>query len=225
MTVVKETRKDVSEPLHLLPPSALIRTSAVDRAHWNYRTLLGQLQRLRFRVILRLLGANHYGRLLEIGYGSGVLMPELARRCTQLYGIDPHPKNREVQAALARHGVWAQLHCGSAERLPFDDGSIDAIVSVSALEYVPDIHIACREFRRVLSRGGHLVVCTPGFSPFLDFALRLTTGESAEQYADRRQQLLPTLKGNFVTIKETPVPWMAAPLLSIYTGIKLQSGA
>jgi ubiquinone/menaquinone biosynthesis C-methylase UbiE len=201
----------------------LIRTSEIDRASWNYRALLGQIQRVRFRLIRRLLGDARYGRLLEIGYGSGVLMPELARHCDELHGVDPHPKSREVQAALARHGVRAQLHSGTAQSLPFPDGYIDAIVSVSALEYVTDIHSACREFRRVLAKGGHVMVCTPGFSPVLDLALRLATGENADQYADRRQRLLPALKSHFTTVAEEPVPWFISPLLRLYTGIKLVS--
>lgn len=195
----------------------------MDHADWNYRTLLGHIQRLRFRLVRRLLADSHYRRLLEIGYGSGVFMPELKQRCDELYGIDPHPRNREVEMALANHGVKAELHSGSAESLPFPDGCIDAIVSVSALEYVPDIQLACREFRRVLSKGGHLVVCTPGFSPVLDFVLKLTTGEKADQYADRRQQLLPALKSNFTAVTEVPVPWLSGPLPRLYTGIKLRS--
>jgi ubiquinone/menaquinone biosynthesis C-methylase UbiE len=213
----------VKDTLHLLPPAALIRTSDVDHADWNYRALLGRVQRVRFNLVRRLLEGARYARLLEIGYGSGVFMPELSRRSDALYGIDPHPKHREVQAVLARHGVRAELHSGTAESLPFPDDFFDAIVSVSALEYVPDIQVACDEFRRVLRPGGHLIVCTPGFSPLLDLALRLTTGEKADQYADRRQRLLPTLKRNFTTLVERPVPWITGPLLKLYTGIKLRA--
>lgn len=213
----------MTDPLRLLPPSALIRTSDVDHADWNYRALLGYVQRLRFRLVRRLLAGSHYRRLLEIGYGSGVFMPELKQRCDELYGIDPHTRNREVEVALANHGVKAELHSGSAESLPFPDGHFDVIVSVSALEYVPDIHVACREFRRVLGKGGQIVVCTPGFSPVLDFALKLTTGEKADQYAERREQLLPALKSSFTTVTEVPVPWITGPLLRLYTGIKLRS--
>lgn len=215
---------DAKSGLRLLPPSALIRTSEVDHADWNYRAFLGQIQRLRFRLVRRLLGDGHYPRLLEIGYGSGVLMPELKRRCDELYGIDPHPKHREVMAALAQHGVRAELHSGSAEQLPFADGSFDAVVSVSALEYVPDIGVTCREIRRVLKSGGHLVVVTPGYSPVLDYALRVTTGEKADQYANRRQRLLPALRANFMVVTERPVPWLTGPLFRLYTGIKLQRG-
>ena len=84
--------RQMSESLSptLLPPSALVKTSDVDKAEWNFRPLLGIIQRLRFRMILSLLPKRRIGRLLEIGYGSGVFLPELSRRCDNLYGIDPH---------------------------------------------------------------------------------------------------------------------------------------
>lgn len=209
--------------LRLLPPAALIRTSDVDHADWNYRAFLGQIQRIRFRVVCRLLGEQRYPRLLEIGYGSGVLMPELKQRCDELYGIDPHSKHREVAAALAQHGVVAELYSGSAEVLPFANGFFDAVVSVSALEYVPDIERACREIRRVLRPGGDLVVVTPGHSALLDLGLRIATGESAGQYENRRERLLPALKAHFAVVAEKPIPWVTGPLFRLYTGIKLQA--
>jgi ubiquinone/menaquinone biosynthesis C-methylase UbiE len=207
--------------LLLLPESDLIVTGPVDHADWNYRPLIGKVQRLRFRLIRRLLGARTYGRLLEIGYGSGVFMPELARHADELFGIDPHPMPTEVEAVLQKHGLHASLLTGSAEALPYADGFFDCVVSVSAIEYVEDIEAACRELRRVLKPGGRLVIATPGSSPILDLALRASTGEDPGQYADRRQRLLPTLKQHFAVRKELAVPRFGGRLFRLYTGVCL----
>src|SRR4051794_3648318 len=107
----------------LLPPEALIRTGPVDHADWNYRPVLGWIQQRRFALVEELLPAERIGKLLEIGYGSGVFMPELAARCEQLHGIDVHPRAEEVQSRLLEHGVKAQLASGSAECLPYDDAA------------------------------------------------------------------------------------------------------
>src|SRR5256885_8746113 len=86
--------------LHLLPAEVLVKTGPVDHADWNYRPLLGAIQRSRFRLLLDLLDAERFGRLLEIGYGSGVFLPELARHSRELYGIDIHEKSDHVAESL-----------------------------------------------------------------------------------------------------------------------------
>lgn len=209
-----------SEALSLLPQSALIRTGPVDHADWNYKPVLGTVQRIRFRLIRELLGDRRYDRLLEIGYGSGVFMPELAKRAGELYGIDIHPMPREVEAVLKQHGITASLFSGSAESLPYDDAFLDCAVSVSAIEYVPDIDRACRELTRVLRPGGVVVIATPGVSPIWDLALRLT-GEDPAQYADRRQNLIPALKRHFDVEREIAMPAVGGRLLRLYTGLRL----
>jgi len=210
-----------ADSLALLPPSALIRTGPVDHADWNYRPLIGSVQRVRFQLIRRLLGSARFDRLLEIGYGSGVFMPELAKRAGELYGIDPHPMPRQVEDVLRKHGVHATLATASAEALPYADGYFDCAVSVSAIEYVDDIDRACMELTRVLRPGGIVVVATPGASPLWDLALRISTGENPQQYADRRQRLLPALKRHFDVQDEIAVPPFGGRLMRLYTGVRL----
>lgn len=211
-------------PLKLLPERELRCTSPVDHPGWNYRPLLGGVQRLRFRVILDLLGGMSFGRLLEIGYGSGVFMPELALRCDALYGADPHPKAGEVSAALARNDVKATLTVARAESLPFETGFFDCAVSVSALEYVPDIDAACREIRRVLAPGGTLAVVTPGATPLWNLALRVATSQGPGQYADRRRKLQPALREHFHLDREIQIPRVGGSAVRLYTGLLLRAG-
>jgi SAM-dependent methyltransferase len=208
--------------LKLLPPSALVRTSEVDHPDWNYRPLLGAVQRLRFGVIVKLLAGAGFGRLLEIGYGSGVFMPELASHCDELYGIDPHPHLSEVERNLAAQDVRAELTRGTVESMPYDSDFFDCAVTVSAMEYVPDIEAACQEIRRVLKPGGVLAMVTPGVTPLWDLALRVTTGESPGQYADRRQKLQPALRRHFDVVREIRVPRFGPPSIRLYTGLLLR---
>jgi SAM-dependent methyltransferase len=212
-----------SRPLTLLPKSGLVPTSTVDHPYWNYLPLLRSVQRLRFRIILELLAETHFGRLLEIGYGSGVFMPELTRHCDELHGVDPHPMQREVEANLAQHGIHPTLATANAESLPYDTGLFDCVVSVSTLEYVPDIDTACREMRRVLRPGGTLAVCTPGATSVWNLPLQLLTRAGPSQYGDRRQQLQPTLRSHFRPIREVRVPTLGGSALRLYTGLRMRA--
>src|SRR3954470_11006026 len=61
----------------------------------------------------------------------------------------------------ARAGAWSgavDFVAGDASQLPFPDGSFDAAVSTQVYEYLEDVPRALREARRVLRRGGRLLV-------------------------------------------------------------------
>jgi ubiquinone/menaquinone biosynthesis C-methylase UbiE len=216
------TIKTENPSLTLLPRQALLKTGEVDYADWNYRPLLSWVQRQRFHLVLRLIGPRHFGRLLEVGYGSGILMPELSRHCTELYGIDKHAMHEAVAQRLAEYAVNARLYQASAISTPFQDQWFDAIVAVSSLEYVEDLEAACAEFARILRVGGLLIVITPGHSPLLDFGLKLLTGESAQKnYEKRRQALVPILARHFRLEEALSRPRYVGPLFRLYQGLRL----
>jgi ubiquinone/menaquinone biosynthesis C-methylase UbiE len=216
------TRLPKAKNLHLLPREALIPSGVVDHADWNYRPVLGWIQQLRFRMAVSLLPRERIPRLLEVGYGSGIFMPQLALRCRELYGIDVHPMPTDIARILAAHGVRATLYSCGAESLPFEDGLFDAIVAVSSLEFVEDINRAGRQMARVLRPDGNLVMVTPGHSPLLDAGLRVLTGESAERdYGGRREALMPALFRYFRIDRTRSFP-IATSSKGIYTAFRLR---
>lgn len=209
----------------LLPPRALVKTGDVDHADWNHRPLLGSIMRLRFALIIELLAGRKYPRLLEIGYGSGVFLPELSRSCEELYGLDVHPSAQAVASTLAGFDVAAKLFSGSATEMPFADDLFDAIVAVSALEFIEDLDAACLEIKRVLRPDGRLLVVTPGYSPIADFGLRILTGKSAkDDYSERRERLLPTIKKHFNVERQLTAPPFGGTLIRLYTALELRNG-
>jgi SAM-dependent methyltransferase len=222
LAVVME-RHLMTNSLDLLPLDALVRTSNIDHAEWNYRGLLGWIQRLRFRQIVTMMAGRRFPRVLEIGYGSGVFMPELRRHCDELYGLDPHEKPKEVQEILARHGVKAKLFRGSATRMPFQSEFFDCLVSVSALEYVGELESACQEMARVLRRDGTLVMVTPCYSFLLEAGLRALTGTGAREYlAGRWQELNRCLEKGFLVEKRVDVPTPGFGLTRLYVAQELR---
>jgi len=205
--------------LHLLPEEVLVKTGPVDHADWNFRPVLGAIQRSRFRLLLDLIGSERFDRLLEIGYGSGVFLPELARRCRSLYGIDIHRESDRVAAALGKLEVRASLSTASAESMPFEDGFFDAAVAVSSFEFISDFDRACREIGRVIGPRGAFYVITPGDSPILDVGLKILTGADAHRdYAGRRKEVLPALARHFRVEEAQCFPLALFP---IYRGMRL----
>jgi|GEM_PF-621266 len=208
--------------LRLLPVKDLITTGPVDHADWNYKPVLGWIERQRFKLALSMIPAPKVGRLLELGYGSGVFLPELAARCSALHGLDVHPHQGEVMRQLHGYGIEATLVRGTAEAMPYEDHFFDAIVTVSALEFVPDIDRAVRELHRVLAPAGVLIVVTPNSSPITDFGLKVMTGESARKdYGDRRAAVIPVLTRWFTVDAQRTSPPLGGRLLSLHRVLRL----
>jgi len=211
-----------SSRIKLLPRELLVQTGPVDHADWNYRGVLGWVQQRRFRLIVQLMGGDRFPRLLELGYGSGVFMPELGRHADQLSGVDIHDRAQEVTAALGRADLTATLKQGVAEAIPFNTDAFDAVVAVSVLEFVDDMEATCRELARVLSPGGSLFVVTPGKSPLVDLGLRVLTGKSAkDDFGDRRERVLPALKSAFRVTRRIEFPNPTLPGVRLYTALRL----
>lgn len=176
--------------MRLLPPESLLTTGPVDHADWNYRPLLSTITRARFQLVCELLPEHPVRCLLELGYGSGIFLPELALHCEELHGIDVHDMAGEVGQRLARQQVSATLIQGSAAAMPYEDDFFDRVVCISSLEFVEEIEAAVDELVRVLALGGRVICVTPGHSPIVDLGLKLLTGESAKRdYGGRRERL------------------------------------
>jgi SAM-dependent methyltransferase len=204
--------------LHLLPRAALVKTNDLDQGDWNFRPILGWVQRLRLRCVASVLtGSPHAERLLEVGYGSGIFMPELARYTRDLFGADVHHAGAAVSATLDAHDCPARLVTASAGALPYRDGSFDTVVTVSTLEFVPDVAAAVAELVRVTRSGGRLVIVTPGQSAILDLGLRVLTRERAEDtFEGRRSLVVPAVERVARLLEVRSLPVGIGRLLPLY---------
>ena len=102
------------------------------------------------------------GRVLEVGIGTGISLPDYDRR-TRLVGVDiSEPmleKARERVRRLKLVNVEA-IDVGDAERLSFADGSFDVVVAQYVVTAVPNPEAALDEFVRVVKPGGEIIITT-----------------------------------------------------------------
>jgi phosphatidylethanolamine/phosphatidyl-N-methylethanolamine N-methyltransferase len=102
------------------------------------------------------------GRVLEVGVGTGISLPQYAPR-TRLVGVDISAdmlaKARKRVAELGLRNVEA-LEVMDAERLDFPDESFDVVVAQYVVTAVPNPEAALTEFMRVLKPGGEVVITT-----------------------------------------------------------------
>lgn len=158
--------------LKLPPPGVLVPNNAVDPLPYYYRPILGKVFAARLNTGLKLLDGR-YPRLLEIGYGSGLLMPTLASACDELYGLDLEHEPAGLRDRLRRLGVTpAALVQANARSMPFEDGFFDAVVAFSIFEHLraAELELTLAECARVLRPEGRLLVGCPAVHKLMNAA-------------------------------------------------------
>jgi SAM-dependent methyltransferase len=130
-----------------------LQTLEAEDTHWWYR---GR-RRVLDRVVAGL-GLPRGVRILDAGCGSGRNMVELSRYGA-VTGVELSPLS--VQAARERR--VGEVVAGSIADMPFDDDSFDLAVCLDVVEHLDDDRGALAELRRVVARGGKLLVTVPAY--------------------------------------------------------------
>jgi phosphatidylethanolamine/phosphatidyl-N-methylethanolamine N-methyltransferase len=100
------------------------------------------------------------GRVLEVGVGTGISLPDYARS-TRLVGVDlSEPMLRKAQEKVAELRLTnvEGLSVMDAERMAFPDSSFDVIVAQLVVTTVPNPEATLDEFVRILKPGGEIVL-------------------------------------------------------------------
>jgi phosphatidylethanolamine/phosphatidyl-N-methylethanolamine N-methyltransferase len=100
------------------------------------------------------------GRILEVGVGTGISLPDY-RRSNRLIGVDlSEPMLRKAQERVDELGLTnvEALALMDAEHLSFPDNSFDVVVAQYVITTVPNPEAALDEFARVLKPGGEIVL-------------------------------------------------------------------
>lgn len=124
--------------------------------------------------VIAQLRAHSSARVADIACGTGILADRIERELhpAEVYGVDMSEGMLNQARARSTGVQWLR---GPAEQLPFDDGTLDAVVTTSAFHFF-DQPSALRDFHRVLAPGGLAAVST------LSARQRLLQGPSTSKW-------------------------------------------
>ena len=105
------------------------------------------------------------GRVVEIGFGSGLNLPHYPGAVESLVAVEPNEgMHTRAQPRIAASRFPVEVVAGTAELLPLADAGFDTAVSTLTLCTVAEPARVLAELRRVLRGSGRLLVMEHGLS-------------------------------------------------------------
>lgn len=167
----------------------------------------------RLSMCLDLLPEGRIPRLLDVGCGTGIILPELSRRTGgEVWAMDNFLQDRSLKKMMKLEGISAHLAASDLLHLPFSENQFDAVLMISVLEHIEALEEACREVYRVLKPGGSVVAGFPTKNVITDKLL----GESTGFHVSTHRQIIEAMKGAFTSFKVIHFPGIAPLDLSLY---------
>lgn len=125
----------------------------------------GQDPRWRHEMVTQI-EAHEDQTVLDVASGTGLVAAQVrATYGCRVVALDQSPEMLARAEARFRDDCGVQLVVGEAERLPFADGSFDALTFTYLLRYVDDVPATLAELVRVLRPGGRMASLEFGVPP------------------------------------------------------------
>lgn len=209
--------------IKLLSQPSLQKLIAADPGQRDYSTtkyytsLFKFLYLKRIKLGLKLLGDKQYDQMLDLGFGGGIIAPELSKHCQKYFGVDVHQNIALVKEILNDDGLRNIDLRFAKDDLPFADNSFDCIWCMSVLEFVPNPEKSISEIKRVASSDATIILGFPIENQLTNLAYRLIGFKVDEAHKNNHHQLLSLIKQQFKVEQTKTIPGMFMVLSLIKT--------
>jgi ubiquinone/menaquinone biosynthesis C-methylase UbiE len=145
--------------------------------------------------------AGLHGRVVEIGFGSGLNVPFYPAAVDSVSAVEPADLGwRLAGKRLAASRVPVERSGLDGQSLPFPDNTFDSALSTWTMCTIPDVDAALHEVRRVLKPGGTLHFVEHGLAPH----------EKVRRWQHRFEPIQKTVAGGCHLTREIPALVRAA---------------
>jgi ubiquinone/menaquinone biosynthesis C-methylase UbiE len=168
--------------LKLLPLTEYAGVDEYDPIKFYNLPVIGRMYQRRIELCLEELRGG--GKILEIGFGSGVSFLNLHKLNYEIYGLDLTANTEMITKFFSAKNIDTHLKNGNILNLPYQDNAFDSILLISILEHLQpnDQNQAFKEIHRVLKPGGQIVYGVPVERPFMVFMFRLLGNDIRTQH-------------------------------------------
>jgi len=206
----------------LPPKGSLAPNGPDDPLPYYYHPLTGWLYCGRVRRALSLL-APPYDSILELGYGSGILLPTLAAVGRKVCGIDLESDPDRAAASLAKLGVSASLVRGDVREMGYPEESFDLVVAISVFEHIREPSYVLEKVSRLLRKDGHLLVGMPRVDAAMQALFSLIwSGDITAHHVTDYHRFLSAAAIRFKLIRFATLPRWAPPFAGLYFSMLLR---
>jgi len=135
------------------------RRQFFDQAAADWDTLEVEETHVRLREIVAGLDIAPGAAVLDVGCGTGILLPILRESMDGDGYVVALDLSREMLKRARDKGQPAIYMQGDGQRLPLPEGVFDWVLCNAVFPHFPDQLRTLAELRRVLRTGGRLVIC------------------------------------------------------------------
>lgn len=206
-----------------LPAKGALEPNDIDDPlAYYYHPLVGFLYRNRIRQALSLLDPP-YQTVLEIGYGSGIMLPTLVSIAKQVSGIDIMSDPQKVAANLKKLGIYVSLTKGDIATTDYSPESFDLIVAISILEHIKDLDPLLNKIFFLLRPGGYFLVGMPRVDNLMKVIFSLIGFSDIQaHHITNYRQFLKASSGKFTIVKSARLPLWTPEFMSLYFNVLLR---
>lgn len=139
----------------------LIRTHFDSYARTWHERLTSHVYAMRYRAVARMLEHQDIGSVLDVGCGTGDFAQLFDPARTRYLGIDISEKMiAECRRLFPSH----EFKVADGDAIHAAEESVDLVLSIGVLEYLPDPVSHLKELARVTRPGGIIIVTVPNGS-------------------------------------------------------------
>ena len=175
---------------------------------------------LRLKKVIQLFGNKKYDKMLEVGTGSGILIPELSRHCNSLYCIDIHDRIEDIKNFVKKKGINAKVSYGDIFNLKFKPRFFDAIVCISIIEHLVEVGKALDSIKRVLKDDGILFVGIPTKNIIGETIIELIAPGSKDRHVSDSVKIIREVRKRFKIVRFNNLSTIFGSRNSVYTTFK-----